>query len=428
MKSIIITLTAVLFGIVLNSCNRPSEPELNNPYDEKSDAFIETPVLQTLEVTDINAPEARSGGVFTETYGYPVTQKGVCWSQQENPTTEDECTNEGEGKEDFTSQLYGLELNRLYYVRAYARNQAGTVYGDEQSFHTDVELNLNIEGKGTIEQKIVNGKTISRYPFGSVVELTANPETGWEFNEWKGDLKSSDNPEQIIMDDQKTVTAVFEKRDYLFYDDFIDNSNDWGLYEFENGFIRLENGYLIMNYSQDGYYIRTSQTVNDFVFTNNFSTELAVLIDEKLGTGGEYFGIEWNLLYEESGSTHRQLHLTDEGYLYLNDRIEGNWQNGRYYQKVYSGYSVGERVLLKIQKEGDQYKIFINDSLADNFSYRTEPASTNRFALVVSHLSLRIDYVLILDKSSSKNKVIYPKQMDQNGLNGIEAVSPPLIE
>ncbi|MDZ7717389.1 MAG: hypothetical protein U5K72_01055 [Balneolaceae bacterium] len=52
------------------------------------------------------------------------------------------------------------------------------------------------------------------YPFDSVVELTAEPNDGWTFDEWQGDLSGSDNPEQITIDGDKNVTAVFVEEQY----------------------------------------------------------------------------------------------------------------------------------------------------------------------------------------------------------------------
>ena len=72
--------------------------------------------------------------------GYPnATQHGVVWSVEENPTLEDNKTEEGVvlGDEPFTSEITGLEQDTTYYVRAYATNTLGTVYGVEISFTTE---------------------------------------------------------------------------------------------------------------------------------------------------------------------------------------------------------------------------------------------------------------------------------------------------
>jgi len=75
-------------------------------------------------------------------------------------------------------------------------------------------LNISIEGEGNIEEKIIKAGVSTDYNSGTIVELTANPESEWVFVEWKGDLTSSENPKQITIDGPKEITAVFEKKRY----------------------------------------------------------------------------------------------------------------------------------------------------------------------------------------------------------------------
>jgi hypothetical protein len=49
----------------------------------------------------------------------------------------------------------------------------------------------------------------SSYASGTAVTLKANPQTGWSFQGWSGDLKGSDNPATIIVDANKVVNASF---------------------------------------------------------------------------------------------------------------------------------------------------------------------------------------------------------------------------
>jgi hypothetical protein len=52
------------------------------------------------------------------------------------------------------------------------------------------------------------------YNYGDVVQLTANPELGWAFSDWSGDLSSSDNPKTITIDGNNSVTATFTQEEY----------------------------------------------------------------------------------------------------------------------------------------------------------------------------------------------------------------------
>ena len=94
------------------------------------------PVLSTREVTDITENSATSGGNITDDGGAPITAHGVCWSTNENPTIDDNKTEDGTGAGSFTSSVTGLEPNTTYYLRAYATNSAGTSYGSIMSFTT----------------------------------------------------------------------------------------------------------------------------------------------------------------------------------------------------------------------------------------------------------------------------------------------------
>ena len=101
----------------------------------------EAPTVTTQSVTDIAITTATGNGNVTDLGAPNPTQHGVCWSTSENPTTADDKTEEGvvSSTGAFTSSITGLSPNTTYYVRAYATNTAGTVYGTQVSFTTDPE-------------------------------------------------------------------------------------------------------------------------------------------------------------------------------------------------------------------------------------------------------------------------------------------------
>ena len=75
-------------------------------------------------------------------------------------------------------------------------------------------LTIEIEGEGTVAEKIIKAGVSTDYNSGTIVELTATPSDGWQFEEWTGDLTGNENPKEITIDKAKTVTAVFVKKKY----------------------------------------------------------------------------------------------------------------------------------------------------------------------------------------------------------------------
>jgi hypothetical protein len=77
----------------------------------------------------------------------------------------------------------------------------------EQDAAEEYTLTVRVEGEGSVSRN----PDRSSYTDGEDVELTARPASGWSFKEWKGALSGSNNPETIVMDQDKSITAVFEQ-------------------------------------------------------------------------------------------------------------------------------------------------------------------------------------------------------------------------
>ena len=79
------------------------------------------------------------------------------------------------------------------------------VLADEDEY----TLTVNIVGSGTVTRD-----NDGPYDNGDAVQLTANANPGWTFASWSGDLISTNNPETITMNGDKTVTATFTQDEY----------------------------------------------------------------------------------------------------------------------------------------------------------------------------------------------------------------------
>lgn len=93
--------------------------------------------------------------------------------------------------------------------------KAMTITAVFKEVNKNYTLTVKIKGKGNVKKDPDKDK----YDEGTAVALTAiadtasglPPHTVWLFNQWKGDLVSTDNPATITMDKNKTVKAVFNE-------------------------------------------------------------------------------------------------------------------------------------------------------------------------------------------------------------------------
>ena len=102
----------------------------------KTLAHLVIPTVTTDSVSNIKSVTASGFGNVTSDGGSPVTARGFCWSQSNNPSLSDNHTTDSSGTGNFVSNLINLSPLTNYYVRAYATNSIGTAYGNELNFTT----------------------------------------------------------------------------------------------------------------------------------------------------------------------------------------------------------------------------------------------------------------------------------------------------
>jgi uncharacterized protein (TIGR02145 family) len=137
------------------------------------------PKVSTSALSGTASTSAIAGGNITSDGGSSITAKGVCWSISLNPTISlSTKTNEGAGAGAFTSVVSGLALNTTYYLRAYATNSKGTVYGNSISFTTSSFVNLT---SVTIGSQIWSAKNldVAKYRNGDPIPQVTQP-TAWQ--------------------------------------------------------------------------------------------------------------------------------------------------------------------------------------------------------------------------------------------------------
>jgi uncharacterized protein (TIGR02145 family) len=138
--------------------------------------------VQTYSIQDINFTGAKCIGVLT-LGSYATSDYGICWSTLQNPVATGPHAQGtlNAGSSVFSSIIGPLIANTTYYVRAYAKDATGTVYGAQMSFTT---LNIvgstggglvDVEGEA-YESVVINGKewmrrnlNVSKYKNGDVI-------------------------------------------------------------------------------------------------------------------------------------------------------------------------------------------------------------------------------------------------------------------
>ncbi len=108
----------------------------------KTKDIVLMPTVTTTDLTEITSITATGGGEVLDDGNVTISERGVCWSLNEQPTIDDNKTSDGSGEGTFTSNLDNLEANTAYYVKAYASSEDSTVYGEQKQFTTEEQAGL----------------------------------------------------------------------------------------------------------------------------------------------------------------------------------------------------------------------------------------------------------------------------------------------
>jgi hypothetical protein len=184
-----------------------------------------TTVAAASAITDTSAS---GGGDVTSDGGAIVMWRGVCWSEQADPTTDDTCTDNGSGLGAFSSVMEDLTPNSTYHFRAYATNMKGDGYGGDLQFTTTApnlyRLTVQAGGNGYGTVSSSAGGVGFSYPTlssananitrGSEITLTAVAASGSTVA-WYGNCDSTGGSSTTAtctitaMNAAKTVQAAF---------------------------------------------------------------------------------------------------------------------------------------------------------------------------------------------------------------------------
>lgn len=217
------------------------------------------PTVITSEVVNITSATAVSGGDVTDNGGATITARGVCWSQQVNPTIEGPKTVDGSGTGSFVSNIDGLSPSTIYYLRAYATNAIGTAYGTAKLFTTQsggVPLYEWLQYDDGVNYSAIG---FTGYNFDAIIRFPDNaiqPYLGWKITKmrfYKYGSSAATFTLEIFTGDNPDIynPLVFDEISGIM-------SDQWNEYILPSPFTISENadlwiGYYVQNYLADEF-------------------------------------------------------------------------------------------------------------------------------------------------------------------------------
>ncbi|MFW6238157.1 MAG: leucine-rich repeat protein [Halanaerobiales bacterium] len=106
-------------------------------------------------------------------------------------------------------------------------------------------LSVNVKGEGSVTYPEIENPEEKEFTVGEEVEIKAEPEEGYEFVEWEGDISGEENPKEIIVGDVEEITAEFKTSTYEIEvseeaiegegELVVENENDFPEEDFEHG-------------------------------------------------------------------------------------------------------------------------------------------------------------------------------------------------
>jgi len=190
----------LVFSMLVNGCKKTERSEINDVQTILLDVKINSVVFRT-----------------TILFIGSVSDMGICWSTETAPTVDDnkisigEKTNPMEIEYFFESNIIEFNHNTKYYVRAYARNNEGTVYGNTETFKVGVGPGENIID--------IDGNTYTTVNIGTQIWMSEN---------LKVTHLTNSNNIYFVGDDPDEWVSNGNIPNYGYYNNDINNSAIYG--------------------------------------------------------------------------------------------------------------------------------------------------------------------------------------------------------
>jgi levanase/fructan beta-fructosidase len=84
-------------------------------------------------------------------------------------------------------------------------HEVGRIWNGSPQARVTYEAMINTVGNGSV----ITDADCDRYPDGTVLTISAVPDAGYHFDGWEGDATGTTNPLEVIMNENKSITASF---------------------------------------------------------------------------------------------------------------------------------------------------------------------------------------------------------------------------
>ena len=133
LKMVLAALMLTTFVIFATGCKKTDDSD--NGGSDNGNSYGDVRVT-TYTPQDITATTVKCGGDVIVTQGLSLTELGMCWSTESNPTADDAHRSTTVWNQPFVCTIRELEPETKYYLRAYALRGLEYYYGEEKSFTT----------------------------------------------------------------------------------------------------------------------------------------------------------------------------------------------------------------------------------------------------------------------------------------------------
>lgn len=264
---------------------------------------------------------------------------------------------------DYISVTWSVKFNSSTFTGA--KNMYLTVYDSSSNSNSLIKGPWNINPASapySITINAVNGTVVKNpdqtsYAPGTVVTLTAVPNSLYQFSSWSGDVTGTSNPATVTMNSNKTVTANFEVKPPLSLGEITPSSGYSNAGEFVtftttyksiNGASYIENAEMIINTSVsaarcfNGLYNNTNNTIalsNDAgtLLLGGYAPGSANMIENSyckidcsgssVTKSGETLTVRWKVMFKSTftGSKNMYLHAIDRQFRQTEWQSKGTW-------------------------------------------------------------------------------------------------------